>query len=435
MMKAGDNAYAEHVVRSGGVAWRLVHNKVMSDWRRRATPQWKAEEKALRKEFGIEIDRQPDIAALHYLGGRPLPDSLAHLPNRPRLKLSLQALIEEYGDPAVVNALPRSFQSMVVSTGGVRPSEIVGPLGFADARSMVNALMALAREKDALERAGDKRSVRAKRIDDAVERAMMERHGPALIDGSIDAEAMSSLHNRERAKALAAEERVLAHKVGDKPMSYKQAREQARQLLMEEPVGKLIYLSKLLRAEERAALASLNARARGDFDAALSRKRQEMIAHAAWREAQEINQQAGAAQRRRDQQASRLTLGGRAEPTGKFYSVAFEMRLPSRLWRKTRKIHLHRANAALDAALRSDPAWTALMEELIPGLRASVAETQGRKLPQDWVWHHGIEPGTMQLALISQHTDPKFREAFHPKGKGGYAIWGARKKSKRKTKA
>jgi hypothetical protein len=217
-------------------------------------------------------------------------------------------------------------------------------------------------------------------------------------------------------------------------MSYKQAREQARQLLAEEPAGKPIDLSKFLRAEERAALASPNARARGDFDAALSRKREEMIAHAAWREAREINLQAEAAQRRMEHQAARLKLDARAEPTGEFYTVVFEMRLPRRLRRKTRTVHFHRANAALDAALRSDPALAALMEELIPGLRASLAKTKGRRLPQDWVWHHGIEPGTMQLTLVSQHADSKFREAFHPKGKGGYAIWGAGKKSKRKTK-
>jgi len=435
MMKAGYNAYPEHVVRSGEVAWRLVHKKVMSDWRRRATPQWKAEEKALRKELGLSIDRQPDIAALHYLGGHPLPDSLAHLPDRPRLKLSREALVEEHGDPAIVKALPRSFQSMVVSKGGVRPSEIAGPLGFADARSMVNALMALAREQDALERAGDKRSVRARRIDDAVERAMIERHGPALVDGSIDAEAMSSLHNKERAKALAAEERTLAKEVGDKPMSYKQAKENARRLLAEQPAGKLLDLSRFLRAEERAALASLNARARGDFDVALSRKREEMIAHAAWREAQDINLQAEAAQRRTDHQASQPRSDARPEANGKIYSVAFEMRLPPRLWRKTRKVHFQRANAALDAALRSDPAWAAQMEELIPGLQASVAKTKGRRPPYGWVWHHGSEPGTMQLTLVSQHTNPKFRQAFHPKGKGGYAIWGPRgkKKSERTT--
>jgi len=41
-MEAAYNAYPEHVLHSAGFACRLVHNKVMSDWRRRTTPQWKA---------------------------------------------------------------------------------------------------------------------------------------------------------------------------------------------------------------------------------------------------------------------------------------------------------------------------------------------------------------------------------------------------------
>jgi len=283
------------------------------------------EEKALHKELGIAIDRQPDIAALHYLGGRPLPDSLAHLPDRPRLKLSLEALIEEHGDPAIVNALPRSFKSMVVSKGGVRPSEIAGPLGFADARSMVNSLMALAREKllgfadgrsligalaklareqDVLKRAGDKRSVRAKRIDDGVDRKMLERHGLALVGDAFDAEALRALHNDASADMLAGEMRALARLAGRKAISYQEARDWVRHEVAENEFGKVGDMSEFTAIEARAAFAAREAWARGNLLGALQHKQEHMLAHVLWREVDGARERAAAVRRQSEDRAA-----------------------------------------------------------------------------------------------------------------------------------
>jgi len=115
----------------------------------------------------------------------------------------------------------------------------------------------------------------------------------------------------------------------------------------------------------------------------------------------------------------RLTLDVTGGATGKFYSVAFEIRLDRRLLGKPHSIHVNRANAAL----RSDPVWAALMEELIPGLQASVSKDSGRRTPDGWVWHHDNRAGTMQLVPVNQHTNPNFQDAFHRGGKGGYKTW------------
>jgi len=112
-----------------------------------------------------------------------------------------------------------------------------------------------------------------------------------------------------------------------------------------------------------------------------------------------------------------------AGPTGKAYSVAFETKLDASVWGKSDSVHFNRANAALDDALRSDPVWAAQMEEMIPGVQGSVAKAGGRATPEGWVWHHDVEPGTMQLSPTNQHWDPKFWNTFHPDNKGGYAIW------------
>ena len=101
---------------------------------------------------------------------------------------------------------------------------------------MIGALTKLAREQDALKRAGDKRSVRAKRIDDEVDRKMLERHGLALIGDALDAEALRALHNDASADKLAAEMRALARLAGRKAVPFEEARDWAQ---MRPPRGNL----------------------------------------------------------------------------------------------------------------------------------------------------------------------------------------------------
>ncbi len=112
-------------------------------------------------------------------------------------------------------------------------------------------------------------------------------------------------------------------------------------------------------------------------------------------------------------------------PTGQFYSVAFEMKLDKIDWGKSDKVHFKRASAALEEALRSDPAFAAFMEELIPGVRASVSDLGGgRRTPDGWIWHHDIREGIMQLVPADQHAPGSvFWATLHPGGKGGYPIW------------
>ncbi|MEM1052705.1 MAG: HNH endonuclease [Pseudomonadota bacterium] len=110
-------------------------------------------------------------------------------------------------------------------------------------------------------------------------------------------------------------------------------------------------------------------------------------------------------------------------PTGKQYSVAFEVKLDRNVWGRSDKVHFNRANAALDDALRSDKVFASRMESLMPGVQNSVARSGGRQNPAGWTWHHGSEPGSMQLVPTLQHTNPLFGDAFHPNGVGGYSLW------------
>jgi len=113
------------------------------------------------------------------------------------------------------------------------------------------------------------------------------------------------------------------------------------------------------------------------------------------------------------------------QPIGDVYSVAFEMKLKPADYGRSRGVHFRRANASLDAAISSDPAFAAQMERMIPGVGNAVSSVGGRGNPSGWTWHHhSTEPGVMQLVPQVQHAPGSiFSSTLHPGGQGGYSIW------------
>lgn len=308
MTEAEFTAYSNAIHRSRDRAEFQVLDRLMDDIRRERTAEWKAETDAIRAEVRPLVESQPDMVALAYLRSGALPDSLAHLRGLPRMKLSRDAVIEEYGNPEIVNALPRSVPPLVTDRGGVRPGEIAEMLGFTDGRSMVDALTALAKEQAAMKAAGDKRSVRVKRIDEEVGRVMKKRHGDMLTDGSIEAEALSALHNEARGEVLATEVRQLARTAGKEATPLRLAREWAKRAIAEKQVGDVADLSQYTRAELRASRLAEQALAKGDHDEALRRKQEQMIAHALWMEARDAKAEVEKARKMMDRLAVARTL-------------------------------------------------------------------------------------------------------------------------------
>jgi RHS repeat-associated protein len=112
-----------------------------------------------------------------------------------------------------------------------------------------------------------------------------------------------------------------------------------------------------------------------------------------------------------------------AKPDGKFYSVAFEMQLKPTSYPGTDYMQFKEANMALNNAMKSNP----LLSKLGISVPKSNTGTILGKSPTNWVWHHDIKVGTMQLVPKSQHPTPPggiFWKTLHPYGKGGNAIWG-----------
>jgi hypothetical protein len=115
----------------------------------------------------------------------------------------------------------------------------------------------------------------------------------------------------------------------------------------------------------------------------------------------------------------------RAPHTGRFYIVAFEMKLKLSSLRGSRPRHYQEANEALLRAMESDPDFARAMQELKIKLRRTPTGLAPRTSPAGWTWHHAQEPGVMQLVPRSQHDRGTiFQGVLHPKRGGGYSRWG-----------
>jgi hypothetical protein len=113
------------------------------------------------------------------------------------------------------------------------------------------------------------------------------------------------------------------------------------------------------------------------------------------------------------------------------YSVATEVQLPTSAYPGvSRQRHNQISNQALHEAFEADPAYAAQMESLYPGIVDGVRPGPRGAFPRsaptsDVTWHHGTQPGQMQLVPIDQHTAPgPVQGSLHPNGSGGFADWG-----------
>lgn len=90
-----------------------------------------------------------------------------------------------------------------------------------------------------------------------------------------------------------------------------------------------------------------------------------------------------------------------------------------------RGAHFLEANKALSATMAGDARFASAMSDLgvaIP--RSSTGSILG-KLLANWVWHHDIGAGVMQLVPKPQHTvGTSVWGTLHPNGLGAFAIWG-----------
>ena len=123
---------------------------------------------------------------------------------------------------------------------------------------------------------------------------------------------------------------------------------------------------------------------------------------------------------------SGVTKVAAGEAGGAFYSVAFETKLATTSYPGVyRGSHFLEANKALSAAMASNARFASDITKLGIKIPTSSSGSILGKSPANWVWHHDINPGMMQLVPKAQHTvGSPFWKTLHPNGVGGFSIWG-----------
>ena len=306
MTDAEFDAYLGAVEMARDTATTDLLRRVMSAIRRRRTAEWNAEAADVRRDVVDTVNARPDLNALHYLRtGKTLDGRGGDLG---RARLSKADLLEMYATPTVLDALPKGVPAIYVENGGAHPDAIAETMGFASGREMVDALMALEVEKQALVAAGDKRSVREVAIVREVERVMRERHGDALSDGSIEEEARDALHNEGRAEVLAVELKALGRRAGIEPTPLQVLRRWAKDTIGDKTTREAADTALHMRAERKAARAVEKALLAGDHEEAFRQKQAQLVAHVLYVEANKAKEQVETGRKMLDRYASAATI-------------------------------------------------------------------------------------------------------------------------------
>lgn len=212
--------------------------ETMAPIKRQQEKWFKDERKTVRDEVEREVNAFPMFRALEWMGNRRWLGE-GQPADMPDIRLSKAALVARYGE-GVLKTLPRGKQTIYAIEGGLDPDEAAGWFGFGSGDEMVRALEQAPGRKDS--------------IDAETDRVMRDRHGDALNDGAIEAEALDAVHTDKRGMWIAAELKAVVEVSGTgQAMTMKEARATARQTIGRMRVRDAMNANRFLAAERKAA--------------------------------------------------------------------------------------------------------------------------------------------------------------------------------------
>lgn len=303
------NAYRGLVEQSRTEAFDRLLFKTMARIRRSRTVAYNEERTRVRLEISDEVKARPEFVALDLIRGN----------GEDYLPLDRLGVIERVGRDAI-SALPRGRPGMpTIAEGGASVEVVAERAGFPDAKAMLEALLGVEQRHRELVARGDSRSVIDEAIDVATERAMVERHGDAFDDGSIEEEALELIHTDAGAQRLAMEVRQLSRKVAavaqgeEIPAPLQAVNAWAARVVRE---GRIVdqasgaAVERHRRAEQKAARASERAYMEGNFETAYREKQKQLFANALYRASRDAKNEAEVISRRLDRLARTRGLKG-----------------------------------------------------------------------------------------------------------------------------
>jgi len=113
-------------------------------------------------------------------------------------------------------------------------------------------------------------------------------------------------------------------------------------------------------------------------------------------------------------------------PSGNFYSVLYETKLrPTSYPGRLRPAHNQEGNENLLQEMEGYADYARMMQDGGVDLRRTPTGFAPRTPPAGFSWHHGEEPGVLQLVPREQHDFGSiFQDILHPDGRGGFSKWG-----------
>ena len=320
MTKAEFAAYTSAINAAADRAEAGALAKVMADVRRKRTAEWKAEEKATSETVTADTMREPGQSALHLLRTGKLWEG--ETPELLRgVKLSRDEIVALYGDEAALKMLPFGIYAKDAPAVEGKPAPRTMPadnlaevLGFTSGKAMIDRLMGLEAQRASLREKGDKRSVARAIIEEEVDRRMTERHGDALTDGSIEAEAMAAIHNDRQAAVMSTEMKALARQAGDAaPVTWKDIKAWAADAIAGKRVKDATAAERFAKAERDAGAEVQRALLKGDKIAAFKAKQNQLVNHALYIESKKAADDVASAVKLMDRYASAKTLKAMAQ--------------------------------------------------------------------------------------------------------------------------
>ncbi len=183
MTQAEFDAYTKAAGKAVIDAKEKVQNQLMREYQREREKWWKDRRKEVMAEVTAEVDASPPYRAAAILTEGKMPDGTP-------IKLSRKALEARFG-AEYLKRLPRQLRKIYTKEGGSDIDTAAEMLGFDSGSDLMTALINL-RPRDEL-------------IQAETASRMAAQYGDMRVDGTIADEAMTAVHNSQRAKVLEAE--------------------------------------------------------------------------------------------------------------------------------------------------------------------------------------------------------------------------------------
>ena len=274
-------AYLDSVNTARDVAHDKLLERMMKAIRRREQGRMREQRANVRAEIADEVNSDPRFVALHLLRtGRWLGE-----PDRERTEVKINTgwLIDNYGEE-ILNQLPVGLQPLHRGDGVVG-DVIAEMVGLPSGDALVQSLLDLKRQADALKADGNPRPLRDQIIEDLTDAAMAERHGDiAMSEQEIEEEAIAALNSQRQGEVLATELRQLKkQRSAGLVTPYQLLREWARRKVNEGTVADAVSktaLQRYIRGYNKARNLFEEAILGKKPDEAIKQKQAQMINHA-----------------------------------------------------------------------------------------------------------------------------------------------------------